>query len=177
MTNTKSLLITLTEPVKMFVSNTRLESSNLVLENDVLSPPSFPLWAVCPDILINSIKREFVGVCYFVGEDEKEVVESLSTDLSNQVVRYVNSPLSDDATPYIKNNMEPNHLQIKWSSTDADDLEIAQLDSDYWYYSQISENESRFRAFGLDYIDKILLDHKLNFPVDIEFSLFQPKFI
>jgi hypothetical protein len=68
-----------------------------------------------------------------------------------------------DANPYLNCNLTPNHFQIKWSFVEADNIEVAQLDSDYWYYCEDNKNH-QLMALGLNYVDEILNDYNLKFP-------------
>lgn len=178
MTNIKSLLITLDDPVKICLSEEGLPSSNLIITDQVLSPPRFPRWSTCADLLVNSRQKELVGLTYPVTAEAKELVEYLSATLSNRVVRYVQLPSDRAATiRYSRHEMTQEHFEVKWSLTEADYLEVAQLDSDYWYYDDMSGEEGKLKAIGLNYIDELLFDYKLKLPNNIQFEPFKPKFI
>lgn len=176
MRDLKSILITLREPSKISFNKEILESSRLILDDKVLSPPRFPLWATCADILVNSVKKEFVGLCYYVGDDSKDLVKSFIKDLNPFVARFVNSSLDNEAKPYLKCNLNPSHFQIKWSAIEADNIEVAQLGSDYWYYLEDGKRERQLMAIGLNYVDEILGDYNLNFPNTDYFNIFKPTF-
>lgn len=172
----KSILITLREPSKISFSKENLESSRLIFDDKVLSPPRFPLWATCADILVNSVKQEFVGLCYYVGDDSKDLVKSFIKDLDPIVARFVDSSSDKEARPYLNCNITPSHFQIKWSLVEADNIEVAQLSSDYWYYYIESENNYQPMALGLSHIDEILNDYHLEFPITDYLDLFNPSF-
>ena len=176
MTNLQSILITLQEPSKICFSEERLSEASLILEDKILSPPKFPLWATCADILVNSVTNEFLGLCYYVGDDSKDLVGSLMQDLNPFVARYVNSSADKDAKPYLNCNLQPNHFQIKWSPGEADNIEVAQLDSDYWYYYE-NNRKHQLIVIGLNYVDEILSDYNLKFPNITHLDLFNPMFV
>lgn len=170
-------MITLYEPAKIFLDEELLGNSNFILDGKILSPPRFPLWATCADLLVNSVKKELIGLTYFVGSEGKEIVEFFAEKLDSRVIRYINSSLDKRATHYINNGITPDHFEIRWSLTEVDSVEIAQIDSDYWYYDEISDKDYKFMAIGLNYISEILRDYELTFPTNIFLELFEPKFV
>ncbi len=176
MTKLKSILITLQESPKICLSREKLSDLSLILNNKILSPPKFPLWATCADLLVSS-ENEFIGLCYYVAEDSKDLVNSLVKTLDPIVAQYVNSLTDKDAKPYLNCNLLPNHFQIKWFPVEADNIEVAQLDSDYWYYCEDNNGKHQLMAIGLNYIDEILSDYNLKFPIITHLNLFDPIFV
>ena len=174
MTKVESILITLDEPAKIWISEEPLNNFGFIFGSHVTSPPQFPLWATCADLLVNSV-RELIGLCYYVGDDSKETVKLLLKTLDPITAQYINSVADKEAAPYLNCNLSPSHFQIKWSLDVADNIEIAQLDSDYWYYEGQGENP-RLIALGVNYLNEILRDYNLKFPNIAHLNLFEPIF-
>lgn len=174
--NIKSLVLTLHEPARIFVSDVDIEWGKLILDGRTLSIPSFPAYPVCADLLINSKSDEFIGLNYSVSPAGKEIVNSLIATLSSSVAKYVNTNRQENITGDAQDNLEPDSFQIKWSTLESDVTKGAQLSCDYWYYDYSANNGWQFVALGLSGIDEILFENKLRFPSINHLQTFEAKF-
>jgi hypothetical protein len=175
MSRLKSLLITVVAPAEIFISEKPLGKVS-GWKNKTFSIPGFPLWATSADLLVNS-KREFLGLCYYVPDDSKDFVRMIAARMDPDVVRYVTSTNDNDASPYLKNNLIPSHFQIKWSRSPSDDIEVAQLGSDYWYFSDSPNDQDQLLAVSVNDIDEILDAYNLSFPGTSHLIQFEPDLI
>jgi len=176
LTKVESLLLLLERPAKLFLSEQELPDLPIRAGNIVTTRPSFPLWPACADILFNSQSRIFVGLSYSIHENSRNLVRNLCNGLPDEIVRYNDITSHSLAKPYIEYDLEVHRLEIIWTNIYADSLEIAQLDSGFWYYANNSVVENHVVAFGLTYISEILDDYGLVLPSVFVLPFFAPEF-
>jgi len=126
----------------------------------------FAAWPSAPDLLVASTTREFCGVVYSVAAEYRVEARVLASFLDSSVVRYIGGSPSARPAAYGQESEDAEFLQITWSSSEPDDVKVAQLGGDYWYY--LSERDGtdmqRFWAFGLSDVPGILGQYQLTLP-------------
>lgn len=101
----------------------------------------------------------------------------LCRSLSEEVVRYNDQTSWPQARPYVDDDPETHRMEIIWTDAPADKIEVAQLDSGFWYYADGGQAESRVVAFGLSHISEILDEYKITLPNSFRSPLFAPELI
>ena len=130
----KSLCLELCTPARISLSENKIPSLDLILTSDTTSVPQFPPWPTCADLLVKADTRELLGLSYYVGEYD-ELVRSMVNGMDMNVVSYVKNSSQGNSEYYSRFfEIKPNHLEIKWSPKTPTRIELAQLDSDLWYY-------------------------------------------
>jgi hypothetical protein len=163
MDSPKSLLITLTDPVRALLSDQGLLDAGLRIENFLTSRPSTPFWPSCGDLLLDQESRLFVGLAYRVADEDRELVYHVASALSTGVVRYDNQSSAESRRLYEELDPESHWLTITWSKIPATKVELAQLDSAYWYYASQGDFDVPV-VWGLEDIEVLLQDYHLVFP-------------
>jgi hypothetical protein len=79
--------------------------------------------------------------------------------------------------PYADDDLEAHRLEIIWGKSCPDRLQVAQLDSAFWYYSHDSFGKQQVAALGLTYIREILREYSLVLPSVCRFPFFAPEFV
>lgn len=110
---------------------------------------------------------EGVWVYQWFDDEQDENGKSKYDDFTSE---HLKSPYDDD-------DFDHHRLEIRWTVVYADKLEIAQLDSGFWYYSKTALGDHEVTAFGLTYIDHVLTEYDLIFPDSFALPLFQPEFV
>jgi hypothetical protein len=123
----------------------------------VLVGNGFPPWPSSPDILCNSRSRTWVGVSYLVAPAYQQQVKDVFRQLSSEAVRYNDGSNRQGGTPYAGVNENIHYLEVIWATEQADELRLAQLGDDIWFYPMTDDYESRFIAFGVTHVDEILV--------------------
>ncbi|HEX2270744.1 MAG TPA: hypothetical protein VHH35_14455 [Pyrinomonadaceae bacterium] len=173
----ESLLLTFLPEVKLFLSEQELPDFSVRIGDAVTSRPSYPPWPACADVLFNSQSDVFVGLSYSIGESYRPLVRALCNELPNDVVRYNDMSSPSLAKPYAEDDLEGHRLEIIWGGSYPDRFHVAQLDSAFWYYSDVSAGKQQVVALGLTYVNQILREYNLRLPRHFRFPFFTPDFV
>src|SRR5258705_5759222 len=85
----QSLILNLKHtPTQLFLGRSALPNKSVRLGNQRTTLPSFPPWSVCPDVLVNSESRDFIGITYPIDGENRDLVSRLSSTVSQESLRY-----------------------------------------------------------------------------------------
>lgn len=162
----KSLFLALRNPVSVSLQTERILDAPLIIDGLVTSRPSTPPWPACADILMNEESRTWVGVCYRVGQRYKDLVQEFCSNLPCEVVRFNDLSSAESRQLYGEFGYEMSWLEIIWTNIPPNKVEVAQLDSGFWYYVNYASAVKQFEAvaFGIEDIDETIHDYNLLLP-------------
>jgi hypothetical protein len=164
--NEQNLIISLRAPAVFYLGTVGSDDSLLAF-GDQTTQAGFPPWPSAADILIDSKTREFCGVTYQVAPEFRGAVAALAASLDPKCVTYVDGGLASAMAPYQKETDDLHWLQIVWSRTIPDDIVLAQLGADAWYYStEFGESNSAKRvvAYGVADLSSVERDFGVTLP-------------
>ena len=157
------LIVSLQSPARIHVGPNLISHSGIQIDGVFVSD-GFPPLPSCPDILCNSQSKIWGGVSYPVVPAYQQQVKDVFHQLSSEAVRYDDGSDRLEDTLYPGVNEDTHFLEIIWAPDKADELLVAQLSDDIWFYPTADNFPNRFIAFGLTHIDEIIDEYNLVLP-------------
>lgn len=167
----RALFISLTdESPRAFYGDAPLQDDIIIWGEKVLTPMVPECEMLPPDIIIDAISREFLGLTFhlvshapsYPFKGEVVHIEEIKSDASR--LKYANA-FRRDAVPY------GSHMEITWAKGTGPEVWPASLTEDLWFSS---EDGSDTLVLCVDDFDYLLNTFNLRMPSQFKMPIFEP---
>lgn len=132
-----TLLLKIAPPAKIYVGEIDIATidNGLVLDGtqvDGFMPP----WPVQPDVLLNAVNREFIGLTFDAPQSYLELAKEIFGKSDSLVARLHVPNAASGFGHYLEGDRNIPHLELRWASADRCETMLAQLAENVWFYDR-----------------------------------------
>ncbi len=149
-----TLLLKIAPPAKIYVGEIDIAAiDNGLMLDGTLVEGFMPPWPVQPDVLLDAVNREFIGLTFDATQSYFKLAKDIFEKSDSLVARLHVPNAASGFGHYLEGDSNIPHLEIRWASADRCETMLAQLAENVWFYDRSTRlNDERWKnpfAIGL----------------------------